>query len=825
MHMVHIAHLDLTWEWRLHDTIQMCLDTIRWNVGLLEKHPDATYSHAQMIILKIVEELDRPLFERFAKLVREGRIEIDSGQVAESDNNMPCGESLARQFLYGQRYIKEKFGIYAKTFVNSDSFGHCRSLPQILKNSHIEYMLFKRPTQVREIPETPFVWKGIDGTLVPAFRFINKGDGVPRFSCLDHLGTVYAPEGANLLQEKIDRNIAAGMHHLFGTHCNSDSGGVSVYLKPVKGKGYNLFYSKPTEFFEALLADKPNLSVSDRLLNYQFEGCYTTHIKEKENCRRAERELRQVENLWALASLAGAGYPSKSIAENWWRFGYLMFHDVLPGTGSPEAHRDCESHYHEIFLGMDILRRRAQLFIDGFYDDKDIFRTFLVLDGNASGRSKPTAADVDMKISRGMPYTGGSIKEKGILSDEYGNKIPYQITDKKTYQSYVHGTMIFNAGNLPPFGIKAFYMEMEQGDPPQTDLIVGDNVIENEYYIVEAGESGILKSIKSKKDTREWLKQKSSPVAIELWPETPPSTHWPAWVLDTSGHREQAVCAEPPVIAETGPVRATIRAKYKWGNSVFVTDVSLYSGQEWVEIRIDIDWHEKNVLARLCIEPELSGNLRRTYGIPFGYEKATGEEIEVPAVGWVDITGENGGMALLDRDRPGHTFVENALRVSLARCSTGPYDPCSDSGKISTAFRLIPHSGSFDLAHVPEKSDEFLHPPAAWQKTAAYSGSGDKKIPSAPIRIDGDGIVVSAFKATETGDGYLLRIYESLGKRTTCGIHTGGLLSGCKAFAADFIEEETGGLEMKNGLMTLDFAAFEIKTIVFKTADLIPDIM
>ena len=47
------------------------------------------------------------------------------------DTNLPSGESLCRQFLYGQRYFKEKFGKICDTFVLPDTFGYSSQLPQI----------------------------------------------------------------------------------------------------------------------------------------------------------------------------------------------------------------------------------------------------------------------------------------------------------------------------------------------------------------------------------------------------------------------------------------------------------------------------------------------------------------------------------------------------------------------------------------------------------------------------------------------------------------------------------------------------------------------
>jgi hypothetical protein len=51
--------------------------------------------------------------------------------------NMPDGESLARQLLYGKRYFLEKFGVDVTVGWNPDSFGHNFQLPQILRKGGV----------------------------------------------------------------------------------------------------------------------------------------------------------------------------------------------------------------------------------------------------------------------------------------------------------------------------------------------------------------------------------------------------------------------------------------------------------------------------------------------------------------------------------------------------------------------------------------------------------------------------------------------------------------------------------------------------------------
>lgn len=817
IHMVHLNHLDLVWYWRFPDTLEMCLETIRWHVDLLEEHPDARYSHTQVFSLRVVELLDPTLFERFRALVKEGRIEIDSGQVVEPDHNLPSGESLARQFLYGQRFIETRFGTRSSTLVNSDSFGHARSLPQLMRLAGIKHMIFKRPRQKYvDLPEHPFLWKGIDGTTIPALRFINKGIGLPSLSQYYVL-----PDGVTELQEKVNRNLAVGVHHFFGSHCNSDAGGVTPYVQPFVGEGYELKYDTPSTFFDALLQEGISLPVTERPLNYTYQGCYTTHIEQKEQCRRSERELRQVEFLWTLCALLGYGYPRSQIAACWRRLCFLQFHDILPGTGSHEAHLDCNAIYHELFLDAAVLRRKAQLLLDRCCAKSDSIRSFLVANPRSHKSGGIAVADVDMPVSREV--SGGDlIPDSGVLEDSQGSRMPYQIIAQRRYQRYVRGTMIFPIDNVPSIGVKS--VRMVESETPDQYVIATNSILENQFLRVQVGGPGIVQSIKTKNDGREWLRSGDSSVRLELWPETEYELDYrssmKAWQLGVTDYFEVAEYVAGPVIIEHGPVRVTSRMEHRWNNSRFITDVSLYADRDFIEFRFELDWHEKEVLTRFCIEPDLTGELFRRYGIPFGTEIATGDEKEVPVVGWADLSGDDGGVAVLNIDRPGHSFRDSAIRVSLVRCATGDHDPCTDAGVIRTVLRVVPHFGTFEEALIPSKSDEFTHPLIAWQ----VEPRRDFIVHESPVTLDGQGVVLSSVKVTEDGDGFLLRAYETLGRQCRADFVINSDVVKCQVAEGNVLEDEISPIEVVDGRAYVSFRPYEIKTILLKLDKPIDDI-
>ena len=57
-------------------------------------------------------------------MAKQGKFEVVGGSWVEMDGNVPNGEAMIRQFLYGQKFFKEEFGSYAKVFFMPDTFGY-----------------------------------------------------------------------------------------------------------------------------------------------------------------------------------------------------------------------------------------------------------------------------------------------------------------------------------------------------------------------------------------------------------------------------------------------------------------------------------------------------------------------------------------------------------------------------------------------------------------------------------------------------------------------------------------------------------------------------
>ncbi|MEM1425591.1 MAG: alpha-mannosidase, partial [Cyanobacteria bacterium P01_H01_bin.130] len=168
------AHLDMVWLWPLAETYGVAEKTFESVLKLQSINADLTFCHSSPALLEWVE-LNRPeLFRRIQEAVKAGQFEIAAGLWIEPEFNLIGGEAIARQLLYGQRYVQEKFkdsqgkSIATKIAWLPDSFGFCWQLPQFFKQAGIDYFLTQklRWNDSTEFPHELFHWTAPDGTKI-----------------------------------------------------------------------------------------------------------------------------------------------------------------------------------------------------------------------------------------------------------------------------------------------------------------------------------------------------------------------------------------------------------------------------------------------------------------------------------------------------------------------------------------------------------------------------------------------------------------------------------------------------------------------------------
>lgn len=162
------AHIDTAWLWPLAETRRKCVRTFSNALAYMEDYPEFKFCCSQAQQYAWIKEDQPVLFDRIKAAVKRGQWIPVGGSWIEPDCNIPSGESLVRQFLYGKRFFREEFGVDCKEFWNPDVFGYSGALPQIIREAGFDYFLTQKLAfnDMNKPMHHSFIWEGIDGTRV-----------------------------------------------------------------------------------------------------------------------------------------------------------------------------------------------------------------------------------------------------------------------------------------------------------------------------------------------------------------------------------------------------------------------------------------------------------------------------------------------------------------------------------------------------------------------------------------------------------------------------------------------------------------------------------
>lgn len=346
LHAVGHAHIDSAWLWPVRETARKVSRTFSNVLALMDEDPDVVFASSSAQQFAWVKEYYPDLFARIVERVREGRFIPVGGMWVESDTNMPGGEALARQFLFGKSFFLREFGIDTPEVWLPDSFGYTGALPQIAKAAGARWFLTQKISwnETNRMPHHTFLWEGIDGTrLFTHFPPVDKYNSDAAAADLAHAERNFADKG---------RGTVSLLPYGYG-----DGGGgptremaASIARTSSLEGSPRTVHSTPRAFFEAAEAEYPSPEVWAGELYLEFHrGTYTSQLATKQGNRRSEHLLREAE-LWAATAAVRAGltYPDERLARVWETVLLQQFHDILPGTSIAWVHQDAERNYTHV---------------------------------------------------------------------------------------------------------------------------------------------------------------------------------------------------------------------------------------------------------------------------------------------------------------------------------------------------------------------------------------------------------------------------------------------------------------------------------------------
>ncbi|QIR41646.1 alpha-mannosidase [Tolypothrix sp. PCC 7910] len=758
------AHLDLAWLWPVSEAWNAAQHTFESALKLQADFPELIYCHSTPALYAWIEEHRPDLFKAIQQAVAAGRWEVIGATWVEPDLNLIAGESIARQLLYGQRYIEEKFGKLSPIVWVPDSFGFCATLPQFFVNAGVEYFVTQKLqwNDTTKFDYGAFWWRSPDGSEVFSLMSAAIGEGIDPVKMANY---AYEWETKTGLKDAL---WLPGV----GDH----GGGPTRDMLETAQRWQTSPFFPDLEFTTAekyLQQIKETIThnhhpVWDDELYLEFHrGCYTTHGDQKRWNRRCEGLLYQAELFASLANIScGVEYPKAEIEKAWKQVLFQQFHDILPGSSITQVYVDALPQWQQVEqVGTKILQQSLLA-----------IASQITLPQPPQPDSLPVVVFNSLNwqrsevVSVSLPQTE-TANQQWQVYDVAGKEVPSQISESST--------LLFFASDIPSVGYRLFWLVPTSSLPPSPQLS-SDWVLENEFLRVTVNpNTGDLASVFDKTQQREVL----SGAGNQLQAFQDSGQYWDAWNIDPNyaQHPLPPTTLKSIEWLEQGAVQSRLQVVRQLGNSEFCQDYILSVGEPSLKIATTVNWQENHVLVKAAFPLNLEADFA-TYEIPCGAIRRTTKpqtpaekaKWEVPALRWADLTeeatAENSpnpnyyGVSLLNDCKYGYDSQPNQLRLTLLRSPNWP-NPEADRGFHEFTYALYPHAGSWESAQTVKRGYELniplqviIHPLTT--HNSAFSTPQTRSF----LNLSADNLILMTLKQAEDDSQQLiLRFYECHG--------------------------------------------------------------
>ncbi len=761
------THIDVAWLWDLEQTRRKAVRSFSTVLSLMEEYPEYKFMSGQPQLYEFVKEDEPQLYEKIKERIAEGRWEADGAMWVEADCNLTSGESLIRQIIHGKRFFREEFGKESTVLWLPDVFGYSAALPQILLKCGIKRFVTSKISwnEYNHMPYDTFLWQGIDGSEVFT-QFINAActdpvgaDGHKKFFST-YCGEI-SPECVeggwrNYQQKKINNETLVSFGY-------GDGGGgptrAMLEMNSRMEKGIpGIPRTRITTVREALDRIEKNALSSGKIPKWSGElyleyhrGTYTSMAKNKRYNRKAE---------YMMAALEGAerifgGADPAEFYDMWKVILLNQFHDIIPGSSIKKVYEDSHKQYEELF-------KRGNAIME------QIFR-----------------------------HAAGNI-EKGV--------VVYNPTGFKRSGAYTIDGETYFAEDVPPWGYKVVEKYRKE-----KSLIIKDQYLENQYYKIVFDDCYEIKSLYDKHNQRELVRVGERINSLVLYEDRP--LKFDAWDIniyyeDKSRHVNDVSKAE--VIEDNG-ICGGFKIERRIQNSVIVQEILIYEDNPRIDFVTKADWKEKHVLLKAEFPVDICAQ-KATYEIQYGnIERPTHKntswdaaKFEVCAHKWCDLSENGYGAALLNDCKYGCDIHDGVMRQTLIKCAADP-NPDADQGYHEFTYSFMPHHGTLAQSDVIKQA-YFLN-----CRMYAFEADGKGSSEFSAVSCGEENVIAEVVKAAYDGNGMIVRIYESKGKRTNVSVSFGRKIK--NVYECDMEENIISEYNADENAISIIMKPFEIKTI------------
>ncbi|KAH9821763.1 family 38 glycoside hydrolase [Melampsora americana] len=855
------------WLWPFSATQQKIARSWSTQIDLIQRYPEYNFVASQAQQFKWLEELYPQLFSKVRREVENGRFHIIGGSWVEHDTNLPSGESLCRQFSYGQRFFKSRFGKICDVLWLPDSFGYGSQIPQICRLAGISSFFTQKLSwsQFNKFTHTTFNWIGIDGTQVLVHM-----TPVDTYNAQGTVADVIKATSNHKDLEWSDKSLIA-----FG---NGDGGGgplapmleslrrirAAANHTPASGIPKVTLGKSVPEFFKTIVhntrggKDLPTWR-GELYLEYH-RGTYTSHGSIKRHNRKSEVMLREIEYLATLASISpdrdGYEYPKDTLDSMWETVLLCQFHDVLPGSAINMVYVDAEKMYAEVAKkGAALLEEAHQVLhpksypLESLPNGPNKIGTSIAINTLSFPRQEVVRIPLEQYDGRSAFSVSDSQEDSCfvVAKDGSGNGL-MELVSLSAYRENITPATASTAygadGELYYILANAFltvWISTKGQITSITDTGLGRQILlpdSKAGFVIFQGKCA-LKVETFQKNVINVVKigVLDQPISFDAWDVD-------IFHLDT----KESILASSIEVTEAKGLRASLVVQYEFGKSKILSTISLdavpgsLKEDAMTMLRFDViaDWHERHRFLKFELPLDINAD-QATYEIAFGtlnrptHKNTTWDQAKFEVCGhrFADLSEYGYGVALINDCKYGYSCEGSYLRLSLLRSATYP-DPQQDQGHHRFSFAVLPHRTHFIESQVPQAALAFNNPlHLRFMENGSMMKSSS--ILNQAFRLDGRGSKNVFLETVKRGDddtfgfhshhqskSIVLRLYEAFGGSNTLELIT--KLPVKEVFLVDILERWIEGLKLieagdEGQRVELKFKGFEVKTLKFILMD------
>jgi len=780
VHLICNAHIDPVWLWEWEEGAAEAISTFRTAAQICEQNDGFVFNHNEAVLYEWVRKYEPALFKRIQKLVKQRKWHIMGGWYLQPDCNMPCGESLVRQILYGKAYFKQNFGVEPATAINFDAFGHSRGLVQILTKSGYDSYLFGRPTlEHLKLPAEEMMWVGYDGSEILVHRF--------KFPYVSRLGKA-REKIEEYLASRPDKEVSTvlwGVGNHGGGPSSKDVRDINRLI--VQSKEYDIRHSTPEAYFNNLRRAKRTLPKFRRSLNPWAVGCYASMARVKHKHRQLENGLYMAEKMVTTASVQGLlRHPCKEIQEVTRDLMASEFHDALPGSSIEPVE---ETSLRMLDHGLETA---ARLKAEAFF---------------ALGSGQRPAAQGQIPI---LVYNPHPFKIKTLVECEFqladqnlsgsfalplvyhaGSQLASQVEKEQSNISIDWRKRIVFSAQLAPSQMNRFDCSIKFIDKRPAPMLQA-----------KAGKITFkTKALEVLINTRTGLVDRYAVNGCDCLGK---KAFEPTVIEDNEDPWGMTTCGFPKVIGkfklmskqagtefsgiktgvmdsvriiEDGAVRSVVEAVFAYGKSFICQRYKLPKMGTEIELEIRVHWNEKDKMLKLAV-PTIGTDCEYVGQVAYGVDRLPSDGSEAVAQKWVAVVSRRDNIAFtcINNGTYGSDFSNNQLRLTLLRSPAYAAHPDNKQGRVhmpqdryspridqgQRLFHFWFNAGKVRqrLARVDREALVKNEKPYV----LAFYPSGKGKRPK-PLAILSDDVVqVTAIKRAEKNNDLIIRLFEPTGR-------------------------------------------------------------